>query len=242
MKVNPNIIINSSVFLAYFSFLGWSVAYIYGWAKFYYFDYPWEFVEVGINNIARALGYILFVSMIITTTYIIGIVIIKNAKRLFSDTMVSSIRTFVVLSVIFTPLLVQISLFAYETDYLIILIYLLGAISISILCKKHRYHISIHNLINDIKNQKIPLIVVLAIVYVYFALSAFMIGYYAPLFKKEYAQITLFEEDYYILGKSYDTFILIQDTSKNNTSFFIYPCMNHIKPCQVTIKNKDNEG
>ncbi|MCQ9120988.1 hypothetical protein BKG95_02510 [Rodentibacter pneumotropicus] len=237
MKTNSNIIINSSVFLAYISFLGWSVAYIYGWAKFYYYNYPWEFIEVGINNIARALGYILFVSMIIFITCAIGLIVIRSAKQLFPSTMVASIRTFVVLSVVFTPLLVQISLITREPDYVIISIYLLGAIAISILCKKHSYHISIKKIIRDIKNHKIHLLTALTIVYFYFALSAFMIGYYAQIFPKTYAQITLFEEDYYIFGKSNDTLILIQELGKDNTGFFIYPCVNNIKPCKVTIKN-----
>ncbi len=238
MKTNSNIIINSSFFIAYISFLGWSVAYIHGWAKFYYYGYPWEFVEVGINNIARALGYVLFVSMIIFITCAIGWIIIRSAKRVFSRTTVASIRTFVVLSIVFTPLLVQLSLITHKTDYVIISIYLLGAIAISLICKKHSYHISIKKIIRDIKNHKIYLLTALTIVYFYFALSAFMIGYYAQIFPKTYAQITLSEEDYYIFGRCNGTFILIQDIGKKNSDFFIYPCMNNIKPCKVTIENK----
>ncbi|OOF53985.1 hypothetical protein [Rodentibacter genomosp. 2] len=142
------------------------------------------------------------------------------------------------LSIVFTPLLVQLSLVTHKTDYAIISVYLLGAIAISILCKKHSYNISIQKIFNDIKNQKVHLLTALTIVYFYFALSAFMIGYYAQIFPKTYAQITLFEEDYYILGKSHDTLILIQDIGDNNSNFFIYPCVNNIKPCKVTIKNK----
>ncbi|THA02832.1 hypothetical protein D3M74_02375, partial [Rodentibacter pneumotropicus] len=93
-------------------------------------------------------------------------------------------------------------------------------------------------IIRDIKNHKIHLLSALTIVYFYFALSAFMIGYYAQIFPKTYAQITLSEEDYYIFGRCNGTFILIQDIGKKNSDFFIYPCMNNIKPCKVTIENK----
>lgn len=241
MKLSSkNIITNSSVFIAYLTFLGWSVAYIYGWAKSYYYNYPWELVEVGINNIARALGYILFVSLIISTLYILGLVMIRNAKRLFSNTVVSSIRTFVVLGIVFAPLLIQISLFTHETSYFILFIYLSIAILVSILCKRHHYNINFKQITLDIKNRKIHLEVVLIMVYIYFALSAFMIGYYRPIFKQEYSTITLFNEDYYILAKSNEKLILSQDIDNRNMKFFIYPCINHMKPCPITIKKKNN--
>lgn len=52
---DDSIIKNSSMLLAYLGGLGWGSAYFYGWGVSAYYGFPWWYVGVGPDNIARSL-------------------------------------------------------------------------------------------------------------------------------------------------------------------------------------------
>lgn len=79
-----NHLINSSILMAYLICLGWSIAYVCGWARAYYYGYSWELVEVGTSNIARSLGYVVFFSIIITIFYSCGMYVLHLVKKILS--------------------------------------------------------------------------------------------------------------------------------------------------------------
>ncbi|MCT8715617.1 hypothetical protein KZ375_09780, partial [Glaesserella parasuis] len=71
-----NKFISSSISMAFWGVTGWSVAYAYGWGQSYFYGFPWWYVDVGISNVARSLGYVLWNTAILFLTYLIGLYIL----------------------------------------------------------------------------------------------------------------------------------------------------------------------
>lgn len=219
-----NHLINSSILMAYLICLGWSSAYVCGWARAYYYGYSWELVEIGISNIARSLGYIVFFSIIIAFVYSCGIYILHLVKKHCPQDIVRSVRLFVVLTTVLSPIAVVLFLFMKEIDYTAVVIYLLFSIPISIVFNKTVSAFRLQDLPQIINRQKMNIMLIMSSVYIYFILSAFLVGYVRPILISEYATILFEGQRYYILSTNNNILILAKSVQRNNDQFFVFPC------------------
>ncbi|URL02778.1 hypothetical protein L4F91_04045 [Avibacterium sp. 20-126] len=218
-------ILRSSIIVTFLIGIGWSVAYSYGWAQSFYYQFPWELVEVGIPNIARSLGYVLFISIIISFVYIVGLYIIRKAKDHFSDRFMNRLRVFIIFTALSSPIVLQAILLIQHVSAVLLISYTLIAITIPLFVKLKYQSISPQNLNRLIKRKKLNPIYIMLFIYLYFIVSAFTIGYFRPAFKHEYASLEIEHQKYYILAKSNNFFVLSKNISTNNNIFFTYPCI-----------------
>ncbi|MBE2894960.1 hypothetical protein [Spirabiliibacterium falconis] len=224
---NLDKLINSSILATFFIGLGWSVAYVYGWAQSYYYGYPWELVDVGIANIARSIGYVLFLSFIAAILYLLGLACLLFVKPHLPSVAVKVLRTFIFCTILSAPILIQIFLFMHRINYLFIGLYLSCALSLSIIFRNKLKSINNTALLTAIQKRKLNMVYTALFCYCYFVISAFMVGYYRPLFRVEYPVLTLAQKRYYVLAKSDDKLILTRSLEHENTTFYLTPCAYH---------------
>ncbi|SUI20535.1 putative inner membrane protein [Salmonella enterica subsp. salamae] len=78
---NDSIIKNSSMLLAYLGGLGWGSAYFYGWGVSAYYGFPWWYVGVGPDNIARSLFHAISLMAIFIIAWGVGILLFFVVKQ-----------------------------------------------------------------------------------------------------------------------------------------------------------------
>ncbi|MDO5638741.1 MAG: hypothetical protein Q4G28_02630 [Neisseria sp.] len=222
--------------MSFLVWLGWSVAYVHGWAQAYYYGFPWELVEIGMPNIARSLGYVLFLSLIIGLLYTLGVAAMRIAKRCLPRQITAPLRIFIWSAIVSGPILVQIFLFMKRIDYVFIAIYLLFAACLSAAFQTKVKTLNPNRLIRQIKSKQINLLILIAGSYLYFTASAFMVGYYRPMFRTTYPSVEIRQAVYYVLVKSNTTLVLAQNTSPDNRIFFVAPCRSLNQPiCRIKM-------
>lgn len=238
-----NHLINSSILMAYLICLGWSIAYVCGWARAYYYGYSWELVEVGTSNIARSLGYVVFFSIIITIFYSCGMYVLHLVKKCCPQDIIRSIRLFIVLTTVLSPIAVVLFLFMKEIDYTPIIIYLLLSIPTSIVFNKTVSTFRLQDLIQIINRQKINAMLVMSAVYIYFILSAFLVGYVSPILISEYATILFEGQPYYVLSTNNNILILSKSLERDNKQFFVFPCqLSPNRLCSLNMIDTEKAG
>lgn len=72
---------NSSMLLAYLGGLGWGSAYFYGWGVSAYYGFPWWYVGVGPDNIARSLFHAISLMAIFIIAWGVGILLFFLVKQ-----------------------------------------------------------------------------------------------------------------------------------------------------------------
>ena len=65
---------------------------------------------------------------------------------------------------------------------------------------------------------------VMSAVYIYFILSAFLVGYVSPILISEYATILFEGQPYYVLSTNNNILILSKSLERDNKQFFVFPC------------------
>ncbi|BBK17930.1 hypothetical protein SL180013_24300 [Salmonella enterica subsp. enterica serovar Senftenberg] len=78
---DDSIIKNSSMLLAYLGGLGWGSAYFYGWGVSAYYGFPWWYVGVGPDNIARSLFHAISLMAIFIIAWGVGILLFFLVKQ-----------------------------------------------------------------------------------------------------------------------------------------------------------------
>ncbi|VEI48198.1 Uncharacterised protein [Actinobacillus equuli] len=64
----------------------------------------WWYVDVGAGNVARSLGYVLYVTLILCSTYLIGLFLLVKAKPYLSQACIKMVRAGVLCAVTFLPI------------------------------------------------------------------------------------------------------------------------------------------
>ncbi|MBV7388119.1 hypothetical protein KRX11_05570 [Pasteurellaceae bacterium TAE3-ERU1] len=221
---NLDKLISSSMLASFFIGLGWSVAYVYGWAQSYYYGYPWELVDVGIANIARSIGYVLFLSLIAFTLYWLGLAFLLLAKPHLPCALVKILRAFIFCTVLSAPIMIQVFLFMHRINYPFIALYLFFALTFSLLFRNKLKSLRTSSILAVVTSHKHNLAILALGIYLYFIISAFMLGYFRPAFRQEYPVIALNQTLYYVLTKSDDKLILAQSLAHDNRTFYLTPC------------------
>lgn len=86
---DDSIIKNSSMLLAYLGGLGWGSAYFYGWGVSAYYGFPWWYVGVGPDNIARSLFHAISLMAIFIIAWGVGILLFLVKQKHVSTTLAS---------------------------------------------------------------------------------------------------------------------------------------------------------
>lgn len=180
-----------------------------------------------MHNVARSLGYVLFLSLIFLLAYIVGVISVKISKKDLSEKIVKLLRAFMCTTILVVPILLQYILFDNKVLYTVVPAYVLLAMVLSHFLSYKIDSINVQKVWNKIKRRDINLLLVLLAFYLYFVLSAFAVGYIRPYFRHSYPSIEVNNEFYYILAKNDKGLILSKDTRRKNDEFFVYPCEPH---------------
>ncbi|MFW3379067.1 hypothetical protein ACN9NO_06895 [Glaesserella parasuis] len=234
-----NKFIFSSISMAFLGVTGWSVAYAYGWGQSYFYGFPWWYVDVGISNVARSLGYVLWNTAILFLTYLIGLYILIKAKKYMPEPYIQFLRAYILICIGLSPLL-----FGYITSIgrcntYVGLGYLLLILLFTLIFKNYINHnipsISVKATMQFLYKNQVYIIIC---AYCCFVMFAFITGYIRPNFKNTFDIIDIDHKTYYILAKYSDTFILANEIHANNDNFYIYKLspnsLFHIKVVKVS--------
>ncbi|UXM97614.1 hypothetical protein [Aggregatibacter actinomycetemcomitans] len=233
-------LISSSISMAFLVVLGWSVAYGYGWGQSYFYGFPWWYVDVGTGNVARSFGYVIWVSIILLATYLVGLFGLKKARPFMTDYCMNLLRTYILCNVFFIPVILGYILTVGKVNYLFAIFYIGITFTFTLLFKnyihKHIDTISINTTLAFLYKNKIY---VMLATYCYFVICAFIVGYSRPHFKTVFDSLEIEGKAYYVLAKYSDTFILAKSTRATNDSFYLYK-MNINFLCRVRVVNTHN--
>ncbi|EHW9504635.1 hypothetical protein K3M47_004548, partial [Salmonella enterica] len=121
-----SIIKNSSMLLAYLGGLGWGSAYFYGWGVSAYYGFPWWYVGVGPDNIARSLFHAISLMAIFIIAWGVGILLFFLVKQKARIHDISFLRLFLAAVLFFIPIVIEFSLltesFLWELFFIILLV------------------------------------------------------------------------------------------------------------------------
>lgn len=230
-----NKIASSSLSMAFLGVLSWSAAYSYGWAQAHFYGYPWWYVDICAASLARSLGYVLFVTLMLCSTYLVGLFLLLKVKPFLSQSCIKLVRAGVLCAVTFLPILIISTLITgkiYQpaaTTYVSIV--LLFALFFRNPINRHISNINIHTVIGFFQSHKNH---VLIFTYIYFVLFAFIIGYLRPQFKTRFDMIEIDTKMYYVLAKYNRTFILSKELKMDNDDFYLYELVpNQLKHIQI---------
>ncbi|EJC0873512.1 hypothetical protein MX136_004610, partial [Salmonella enterica] len=107
---DDSIIKNSSMLLAYLGGLGWGSAYFYGWGVSAYYGFPWWYVGVGPDNIARSLFHAISLMAIFIVAWGAGIFLFFVVKRKTHINDLSFLRLFLAAILFFIPIVIEFSI------------------------------------------------------------------------------------------------------------------------------------
>lgn len=107
---DDSIIKNSSMLLAYLGGLGWGSAYFYGWGVSAYYGFPWWYVGVGPDNIARSLFHAISLMAIFIIAWGVGILLFFLVKQKARIHDLSFLRLFLAAVLFFIPIVIEFSL------------------------------------------------------------------------------------------------------------------------------------
>ncbi|WP_032997213.1 hypothetical protein [Aggregatibacter actinomycetemcomitans] len=233
-------LISSSISMAFLVVLGWSTAYAYGWGQSYFYGFPWWYVYVGTGNVARSFGYVIWVSIILLSTYLIGLFGLKKTQPYMTDACLSLLRTYILCTVFLIPGVIGYILTVGKISYLFILTYIIITFIVTLLFKhyirKHISTISLNTTITFLYRNKSY---VMLSTYCYFVICAFIVGYSRPHFKTVFDSLEIEGRAYYVLAKYSDTFILAKSIHSTNGNFYLYK----IDPnslCHVQVINMES--
>ena len=232
-------LISSSISMAFLVVLGWSTAYAYGWGQSYFYGFPWWYVDVGTGNVARSFGYVIWVSIILLGTYLIGLFGLKKTKPYMTDACLSLLRTYILCTVFFIPGVIGYILIVGKISYLFVLTYILTTFIFTLLSKNYiRRHISTLSIDAVVKFLYRNKSYVMLSTYCYFVICA-IVGYCRPHFKTVFDSLKIEGKAYYVLAKYSDTFILAKTVHATNGNFYLYK----IDPsdlCHVQVVNLES--
>ncbi|ACS97026.1 hypothetical protein NJ8700_02930 [Aggregatibacter aphrophilus NJ8700] len=228
-------VISSSISMAFLVVLGWSVAYAYGWGQSYFYGFPWWYVDVGSGNVARSLGYVIWATIILLLTYLIGLFGLKKVKPYMSERCVNLLRTYILCTIFFIPIPVACILLVGKLNSIFAIVYIITTFIFTLLFKNYfRNHIStisIHVVIRFFHRNKSY---VMLFMYCYFVIFGFIMGYVRPNFKIIFDSMEVEKQSYYVLAKYSDTFILSRSIRATNGDFYIYK-MNPNSICHIKV-------
>ncbi|WGE89199.1 hypothetical protein [Actinobacillus arthritidis] len=218
-----NKIVSSSLSMAFLGVLSWSATYSYGWAQAYFYGFPLWYVDIGAGNVARSLGYVLYVTLILCSTYLIGLFLLIKAKPFLSVSCVKLVRAGILCAIASLPILIISTLLTGKIHQNSIIAYCCVVVLFILIFRhsitRHISNINIHTAINFFQSHKSY---VLMFTYAYFVLFAFMVGYLRPHFKTRFDMIEVNNTMYYILAKYNKTFILSKELKLDNDEFYLY--------------------
>lgn len=228
MLKNIGNVVISSMSMAFLVILSWSVAYAYGWGQAFYYGYSWWYVEVSKSNIARSIGYVLLSTLMILGFSGVSFLLVRLVKPFLSGRCLNILRSFVISAVLQLPLLF-VCVLSIGSVYLFLLVAYIGLVLISTFLLRNyveKYVTSLNPKKLWEKLMQFPHYV-LTFLYVYFVLSAFLIGYVRPYFLTRFDMLEVNRQFYYILAKYDDSLILSADIHRDKENFYLYRPSNH---------------
>ncbi len=149
------IIKNSSVSIGYMGILGWGSAYFYGWGTSDYYEFPWWFVAVNHDDIARSLFYAFTIFLIFLVAWGTGFFLFLGMKRNTHIFELSFGRLYFSVFILFTPVLIELSVIRQEfwTHLFILLVILSLTLSVGVFICKRIFKDTINNLNAFIKRN-----------------------------------------------------------------------------------------
>lgn len=218
-----NKIVSSSLSMAFLGVLSWSAAYSYGWGQACFYGFPLWYVDVGAGNVARSLGYVFYVTAVLCTTYLIGLLLLTKAKPFLSESCIKLVRATILCALATLPILIISTLLNGKIYQQAVISYfcavLLFIIALRNVINRHISNINIYSAIQFFQSHKSN---VLIFTYVYFVIFAFMVGYLRPHFKTRFDMIEINAQMYYMLAKYNKTFILSKELKIDNDEFYLY--------------------
>lgn len=219
---NDSFIKNSSVFIAYMGCLGWGSAYFYGWGCSHYYGFPWWYVGVGTDNIARSLFYAFSLMIIFCVTWGVGLLLFFIVKQKTHIKDLGVLRLFFALILFFIPVVIEFSILNEAFLWNLIWIFILTAILVTFVIRFYSKSISINCFYQLSWIRQHCLVLIMSGFIVYFWGFSFLVGVYKPQLKKEYEMIHYNSEWYYVLARHHDSFILSKSFTENNNRFVIF--------------------
>ncbi|MDO5074030.1 Uncharacterised protein [Neisseria animaloris] len=224
-------LIQSSVSVAFLGITSWATTYCYGWGEALYYGYPWWHVAKGPDSVARSMAYVCVTSFALIIGYGIGYLLLRGVKRsnLFQN--IGCLRIFILLSVLFFPIVVEFYIFAGYISGKFIAFFLIVALILSAIFHKTGNTFSLD--IMKIKNKEQHSFIFTVFIFLYFTILAFCIGYIRPYFRTTYDKIIFDNQQYYILACNGDMYVLGKKTKNNKT--FIFFNHNTLKGYKVDV-------
>ncbi|MGY4677031.1 hypothetical protein ACWIT3_04730 [Pasteurella sp. P03HT] len=237
MLKNISDLIFSSISMAFLVILSWSIAYSYGWGQSYFYGYPWWYVDIHVSNIARSIGYVMSVTLLLASISFLTIYAIRKLKPFLSYNNLNRLRASSLSFIMWLPLLIIGFLLTGNLNHLILISYLILFISFTFIIKNYiEKYIRYFNkdiILKYVHQYKFYLAI---LIYLFFVLFAFVIGYFRPQFTHTFDMVEFNRKMYYVLSKYEDTIILSESIKKEGEDFYIYRIntnvLNHIKTGQ----------
>ncbi len=219
---DDSIIKNSSMLLAYLGGLGWGSAYFYGWGVSAYYGFPWWYVGVGPDNIARSLFHAISLMAIFIIAWGVGILLFFLVKQKARIHDISFLRLFLAAVLFFIPIVIEFSLltesFLWELFFIILLVAL--CLSVGMRFYSKLMPVICFTQLSWVRRHCFTIVMLGFIIY--FFIFSFFVGIYKPQLKKEYEMILYDGGWYYALARYHDSFILSKSFTKNNNRFIIF--------------------
>ncbi|HHR4053022.1 TPA: hypothetical protein ACS50C_005033 [Salmonella enterica] len=216
------IIKGSSIFIAYMGCMGWGSAYFYGWGVSYYYGFPWWYVGVGPDNIARSLFYAVSLMTVFFISWGVGLLLFFIVKQKAKINNLGFLRLFFAMVLLFVPFVIEFSVlhevFLWEMGGGFLITAFLTTLVIRLYSKWMPIRF-VHQL--KWVRQHYMFLVVSGFIFYFWAFS-FLVGFYKPQIKKEYEMIQYDGVWYYVLARNHDGFILSKSFMKNNNRFIIF--------------------
>lgn len=213
---------SSSIFIAYMGCLGWGSAYFYGWGGSYYYGFPWWYVGVGPDNIARSLFHAISLMMIFLIAWIIGMLLFFGIKRKKQVNDLGFFRLFLAMALLFTPMVIEFSLMSQSVLWQLIVVLLFVAFFIALIIRCYSGGVLVIWL-SEIKwIKKHTMVLMMSLFIIYFWTFSFFVGFYKPQFQKNYEMIKHNDGWYYVLARHHDSLILSINFTGRHGRFIIY--------------------
>lgn len=213
-----NKIIQSSVSMAFLGITSWATAYCYGWGQALFYGYPWWHVSKGPDNVARSLFYVCITSIILAIGYGLGYVLLRVVKQSRWFENIGFLRIFILLSVLFFPIVIGFYLFAGYMPIKVLWVYLGVSLMFSAVFHRIGNRIRIDMSLIRHKEHYSPFFTVF--IFLYFTVLAFSIGYTRPYFRTTYDKMVYENKPYYILASSSDVYIMGEKICNNHEFVF----------------------
>lgn len=217
--------------MAFLGITGWATAYCYGWGQALFYGYPWWHVSKGPDDVARSLAYVCITSVVLAAGYGTGYLLLCAVKKRRWFSSIGFLRIFVLLSVLFFPVVVEAYLLIGHIPPKMVLAYLAAALLLSAVFHRigNRFRMDM-SLIRDEEHYS-PFFT--AFIFLYFTLLAFCIGYTRPYFRTTYDKILFEGRPYYILACSSDVYIMAENVRDNRE--FVFFNHNTLKGYKVGV-------